>query len=128
MCCVLVTVSLWVVRQKEPCEGRAAMPVLHVTKIRLHPGPVPSSHVDRCLARPVVIVFMNVRPAYRPALHLQKRTSPLTGVRQSVEVKNVDTRHRGSEVPSGRVEAAPLVVQDTGKLHVGRRTQCLGTW
>ena len=42
-----------------------------------------------------------------------------------MEVEDVDTRHRGSEVPGGRVEAAPLVEEDIGKLHVGRRTPCL---
>ena len=118
-------VSLWVVRQKEASEGRGGTPVMHGMLIRLHPGPVPSSHVDHCLTRPVVIVEINVGPAYGPALHHDFRMSEMFGVRPSVEVEDVDTRHRGSEVPGGGVEAAPLVVQDAVKPHVGRRTQRL---
>ena len=128
MCCVLVTVSLWIVRQKEPGGGRGGNPVLRVIPKRFHPGPVPSSHVECCLARPVVIVFTNVGPAYLLALHLFERTSPTTEVRQSVEVEDVYTRDRGSEAPGSRVEAAPLVVQDIAKQQVGRRIHCLVTY
>ena len=98
-------------------------PVRPVIARWFHPGPVPSSHVDHCLTRPVFIAGINVGRAYLPALDLEVRNSKMTVVRQSVEVEDVDTRHRGSEVPDGRVEAAPLVVEDNGKLHVGGRTE-----
>ena len=118
---MLVTVSLRVVRQQKAGEGCGEILVKPVTANWFHPGPVPCSHVDRCLTRPVVIVFINFGRANLPALDLDVNTSGTTGVRLSVEVEDVDTRHRGSEVRSGRVEAAPLVVEDNVKLHVGGR-------
>ena len=114
--------SLVVMRQQKASEGRGVKPVKPVIASWFHPGPVPGSHVDRCLTRRMVIVGITVGRANLLAPDLEVRISEMTGVRQNVEVEDVDTRHRGSEVPSGRVEAAPLVVEDNGKLHVGGRT------
>ena len=73
----------------------------------------------------MVKVDTNVGQAYPLALDLEESMSVLSVGRLGVEVEDVDTRHRGSEVPSGRVEAAPLVVEDLVKLQVDRGMECL---